>query len=225
MHILLIEDDSKIADFTAKGLRESGFTVDVVDNGFDAAVMWCSTTYDLAVVDIMIPHTDGLTLVEKIRSKGYKTPVIFLSAKREVDDRIKGLQAGGDDYMVKPFSFSELVARINALIRRANDITEPKTILKVGELTLNLDTFEVHRGEDLINVKPKELQLLEYLMRNVGRVITKTAILEHVYEYDFDPQTNVVDVLVCRLRNSIDKNYEKKMIQTVRGMGYVIKDQ
>jgi len=224
MRILLVEDDKKIADFTAKGLRQYGFAVDIAPDGKEASIMWGSVSYDIAVVDIMLPKLDGLSLVEKFRKRGVKTPVIFLSAKREVDDRIRGLQAGGDDYLCKPFSFSELHARINALLRRVNDITEPATsLIQIGELTMDLDTREVHREGKKIDIKPKEFQLLEYMMRNSGRIVTKTAILEHVYEYDFDPQTNVVDVLVCRLRNKIDKDFDFKMLQTVRGMGYVLK--
>ena len=224
MRVLLVEDDSKIAEFTAKGLREAGFAVDIAPDGLEASIMWSSVSYDIAVVDIMLPKLDGLSLVEKFRKRGVRTPVIFLSAKREVDDRIKGLQAGGDDYMCKPFSFTELLARVNALLRRVGDNSEPAvSLITVGDLTLDLDTREVHREGILMPIKPKEFQLLEYLMRNSGRIVTKTAILEHVYEYDFDPQTNVIDVLVCRLRNKVDKEFDFKMVQTVRGMGYVLK--
>ena len=172
----------------------------------------------------MLPGLDGLSLIERLREKKISTPVIILSAKRSVDDRVKGLQTGGDDYMTKPFSFSELLARIHALIRRASHVSEPSTI-SIGDLTIDLLTREVIRGEVTISLPSREFALLEYLMRNKGRIVSKTSILEHVYDYSFDPQTNVIDVLVCRLRNNIDRDFDLKMIQTVRGMGYVLKDK
>jgi DNA-binding response OmpR family regulator len=171
----------------------------------------------------MLPKMDGLTLIEELRRNKVNTPVIILSAKRSVDDRVKGLQSGGDDYLTKPFAFSELLARVRALVRRASGAVDT-TRLKLGNLSLDILKREVIRADKKINLQPREFALLEYLMRNAGRVVSKTIIMEHVYNYDFDPQTNVVDVLVCRLRNKIDKDFEKKMIHTVRGIGYVIEE-
>jgi DNA-binding response OmpR family regulator len=222
MRVLVVEDDSKIASFISKGLKEAGYAVDVAANGMDGLHLGQTENYDAAVIDIMLPGIDGLALIEKLREKKINTPVIILSARRSVDDRIKGLQTGGDDYMIKPFSFSELLARIQALIRRASKVTEPST-LSTGNLTMDLLTREVKRGSESVSLQAREFALLEYLMRNANRIVSKTAILEHVYDYSFDPQTNVVDVLVCRLRNKIDKDFEPKMLQTVRGMGYVLK--
>jgi two-component system OmpR family response regulator len=222
MRILVVEDDLKIASFVSKGLREAGFAVDCAGDGEEGLHLALCEPYDAAVVDIMLPKLDGLALIEKLRKEGVNTPVIILSAKRSVDDRVKGLQAGGDDYVTKPFSFSELLARVQGLIRRATRAAEP-THLKSGELSVNLVTREVRRGEERIDLQPREFSLLEYLMRNEGRVVSKTMILEHVWDYSFDPQTNVVDVLVCRLRNKVDRDFDKKMIHTIRGVGYVIK--
>jgi len=224
MRLLIVEDDQKIASFVSKGLREAGFAVDVATDGVDGLHLGLTEPYDAAVVDIMLPGLDGLSLIERLREKKISTPVIILSAKRSVDDRVKGLQTGGDDYMTKPFSFSELLARIHALIRRASHVSEPSTI-SIGDLTIDLLTREVIRGEMTISLPSREFALLEYLMRNKGRIVSKTSILEHVYDYSFDPQTNVIDVLVCRLRNNIDRDFDLKMIQTVRGMGYVLKDK
>ena len=224
MRILVVEDDKKIASFIAKGLKEAGYAVDISGDGLDGLVMGSSGVYDAAIVDIMLPGIDGLTLIERLRAQKNNTPVIILSAKRTVDDRVKGLQTGGDDYLTKPFSFSELLARVQALIRRDTRITEPST-LAVGDLTVDLLTREVKRKDTIIHLPAREFALLEYLMRNPNRIISKTSILENIYDYSFDPQTNVVDVLVCRLRNKIDKNFDHKMLQTVRGMGYVLKDQ
>jgi DNA-binding response OmpR family regulator len=224
MRILVVEDDKKIASFIAKGLKEAGYAVDISRDGLDGMKLVSSGIYDAAIVDIMLPGIDGLTLIERLRAQKNNTPVIILSAKRTVDDRVKGLQAGGDDYLTKPFSFSELLARVQALIRRDTRITEPST-LAVGDLTADLLTREVKRQDTVINLPAREFALLEYLMRNPGRIISKTSILENIYDYSFDPQTNVVDVLVCRLRNKIDKNFDLKMLHTVRGMGYVLKDQ
>ncbi|MGD9275180.1 MAG: response regulator transcription factor, partial [Desulfobacterales bacterium] len=170
------------------------------------------------------PGMDGLTLIERLRAKNNNTPVIILSAKRTVDDRVKGLQAGGDDYLTKPFSFSELLARIQALIRRDTRVAESST-LTVGDLAIDLLAREAKRGDTVISLPSREFALLEYLMRHPGRIVSKTSILENIYDYSFDPQTNVVDVLVCRLRNKIDKDFDRKMLHTVRGMGYVLKDQ
>ena len=222
MRILVVEDDLKIASFVVKGLKEAGFAVDHAADGKDGLHLAVHEPYDAAVIDIMLPKLDGLTLIERLRAQGRHTPVIILSAKRTVDDRVKGLQAGGDDYLIKPFSFAELLARVQGLIRRATRAGEPSE-LKAGDLCLSLLTREVHRGDEKIELQPREFALLEYLLRNEGHVLSKTMILEHVWDYSFDPQTNVVDVLVCRLRNKVDKDFEKKMIHTIRGVGYVLK--
>jgi len=224
MRILVVEDDIKIASFISKGLKEAGFAVDVAHDGVDGLHLGLTEPYDAAVVDIMLPGLDGLSLIERMRTKQIATPVIILSAKRSVDDRVKGLQAGGDDYLTKPFSFSELLARIHALIRRSTRTSEPST-LSAGELTIDLLSRQARRNDSDISLPAREFALLEYLVRNKNRIVSKTTILEHVYDYSFDPQTNVVDVLVCRLRNKIDRDFDHKMIHTVRGMGYVLKEQ
>jgi two-component system OmpR family response regulator len=222
MRLLVVEDDRKIASFVVRGLKQAGFAVDHADNGEDGLHLALAESYDAAVLDIMLPKLDGLSVVEELRRQKISTPVIILSAKRSVDDRIKGLQAGGDDYLTKPFSFAELLARIHALLRRSGQGTE-STRLTVGELSLDLLTREVQRSGKRMDLQPREFALLEYLMRNSGRVLSKTMILEHVWGYDFDPQTNVVDVLVSRLRNKVDRDFEKKLIHTHRGIGYAIK--
>lgn len=224
MRILVVEDDKKIASFISKGLKETGFAVDVASDGVDGLHLGVTEPYDAAVVDIMLPGLDGISLIERLREKKIATPVIILSAKRSVDDRVKGLQSGGDDYMTKPFSFSELLARIHALIRRSTRESEPST-LRAGSLTIDLLARRAKRGDQDITLPSREFALLEYLIRNKGRIVSKTSILEHVYDYSFDPQTNVVDVLVCRLRNKVDRDFDQKMIHTVRGMGYVLKEQ
>src|SRR5579863_9585051 len=220
MRVLVVEDDAKIASFVVNGLKQSGFAVDRCANGEEAHVMASATPYDAAIVDVMLPKLDGLSLIQMLRKEGVHTPVIILSARATVDDRIKGLQAGGDDYLTKPFAFSELLARVQALIRRSTNTTEP-TRLVIGDLVLDLLNREVTRAGEKIDLQSREFALLEYLMRHAGRVVTKTMIMEHIWDYSFDPQTNVVDVLVCRLRNKIDK--DKEMIQTIRGVGYVLK--
>ena len=224
MRILLIEDDVKIAAFIERGFKEAGFTVDACHDGQLGLHRALESTYDAAVIDLMLPKLDGLSVIETMRRKAVNTPVLILSAKQSVDDRIQGLQKGGDDYMVKPFSFSELLARIQALIRRDKKNTQPM-MLRLGELEMDLLKHEVYRGGTKLELPVKEYALLEYMMRNPGIVVSKTSILERVYDYSFDPQTNVVDVLVCRLRNKIDKDFADKMIHTVRGVGYVLKDQ
>jgi two-component system OmpR family response regulator len=203
-----------------KGLKQAGFAVDRCADGEEALVFAETTPYDAAVVDIMLPKLDGLSLVQRLRSRKVRTPVIFLSAKASVDDRIKGLQAGGDDYLTKPFAFSELTARLQALIRRSTQTVQPSR-LSVGDLSLDLLTREALRGAEQIELQAREFALLEYLMRNAGRTVTKTMILEHIFDYSFDPQTNVIDVLVHRLRAKIDP--EKTRLQTIRGVGYVLK--
>ena len=223
MRILVIEDDKKIASFISNGLKQAGFAVDVAYDGEKGLNLALQEPYDAAVVDIMLPLLDGLSVIEELRRSKINTPVIILSAKRSVDDRIKGLETGGDDYLTKPFSFSELLARVYALIRRSSGAAE-STRLCVGSLSMDILNREVVRDDKKINLQPREFALLEYLMRSAGRVLSKTLIMEHVYDYNFDPQTNVVDVLVCRLRNKIDRDFEKKMIHTIRGVGYVLKE-
>ncbi|HSQ14027.1 MAG TPA: response regulator transcription factor [Candidatus Deferrimicrobium sp.] len=224
MRILVVEDDKKIASFIVKGLEEAGFAVDRADNGDGALHLALSEPYDAAVMDIMLPKLDGLSVIERLRQAKIPTPVLILSAKRSVDDRVKGLQTGGDDYLTKPFSFAELLARVQALIRRAGHETAP-TRLAAGDLSLDLLTREVKRGETKLDLQPREFALLEYLMRNAGKVVSKTMILEHVWGYDFDPMTNVVDVLVSRLRAKLDRDFDGKLIQTHRGVGYALKSQ
>ena len=219
MRILVIEDDPKIASFIVNGLKQSGFAVDHCSDGEDGYARAQTISYDAAIVDIMLPKLDGLSLISQLRSKNVRTPVLILSAKATVDDRVRGLQSGGDDYLTKPFAFSELLARVQALIRRATQTPEP-TRLTVGDLTMDLLKREVHRGEEKIELQPREFALLEYLMRHATRPVTKTMILEHIFDYSFDPQTNVVDVLVHRLRSKVDKG--RAMIHTIRGVGYVL---
>jgi DNA-binding response OmpR family regulator len=222
MRILVVEDDKKIASFVIKGLKQSGFAADHAADGEDGLILATTAPYDAAVVDIMLPKLDGLSLVQELRNRKVNLPVLILSARASVDDRIKGLQSGGDDYLVKPFAFSELLARVQALIRRATRETEPTT-LTVGDLSVNLINREVRRGGRKIDLQAREFSLLEYLMRNAGKVVSKALILEHVWDYSFDPQTNVVDVVVCRLRNKIDREFDKKVIHTLRGVGYALK--
>lgn len=227
MKILVIEDDEKIASFIAKGLKENGYDVDMATDGLLGQSMAEQEQYDAVVADIMLPSKDGLKIVQDLRVKNISIPVIFLSAKSSVEDRIAGLQAGGDDYLGKPFAISELTARIQALIRRSTVVVQPSetTLLSHGDLKLNLLTREVYRGEKKIELQTREFTLLEYLLRNAGKCVTKTLILGHVWDYNFDPQTNVVDVLVCRLRNKIDKGFKTSLIHTIRGMGYVLKQE
>jgi two-component system OmpR family response regulator len=224
MRVLVVEDDKKIAAFVTRGLKEAGFAVDHADDGEDGLHLALSESYDAAVMDIMLPKLDGLSVIGRLRQTKIHTPVLILSAKRSVDDRVRGLQAGGDDYLTKPFSFAELLARVRALIRRANHETEP-TRLAVGDLSLDLLTREVKRAVSKIDLQPREFALLEYLMRNAGTVVSKTMIIEHVWGYDFDPMTNVVDVLVSRLRNKLDRDFDNKLIHTHRGLGYALKIQ
>ncbi len=223
MRILLVEDDSKTAGFIARGLKEAGYAIDHAENGEKGLLLASMNSYDTAIVDIMLPKIDGLTLIEKMREKKINTPVLILSAKRTVEDRVKGLQKGGDDYLIKPFSFSELLARVQALIRRSHATPAPSS-LTAGDLTMDLLKHEVTRGSRKIDLQPREFSLLEYLMYNKERIVSKTMILEHVWDYTFDPQTNVVDVLVCRLRNKVDRDFPQKLIHTIRSVGYVIKD-
>ncbi|MDW3687912.1 response regulator transcription factor [Cupriavidus sp. CV2] len=222
MRILVIEDDRKIGSFVGKALQQAGFAVNYAEDGASGLNLALTVPYDAAVVDIMLPGLDGLSLIEAMRRQKVTTPVIILSAKRSVDDRVKGLQAGGDDYLTKPFALAELLARVHALIRRAAGATEPARLI-VAELVLDLSSREVTRNGQKIDLQPRELSLLEYLMRSVNRPVSKMMILQHVWDYSFDPQTNVVDVLVCRLRNKLDRGFPVKMIHTIRGVGYVLK--
>ena len=223
MRVLLIEDDLKTASFISKGLTEAGFAVDHVTDGERGLQMASVESYDAAIVDIMLPKMDGLTLIETLRQRKINTPVIILSAKRAVDDRVKGLQRGGDDYLTKPFAFAELLARVQGLIRRNSGVSEP-TSLTFSELSMDLLSREVAREGEEIDLQPREFALLEYLMRNQGRVVSKTMIMEHVWNYNFDPQTNVVEARICRLRDKVDKGFGKKLIHTIRGVGYVLKE-
>jgi two-component system, OmpR family, response regulator len=222
MRLLLVEDDPKIASFILKGLKAEGYAVDHALDGQEGLHLAVTEPYDAAIMDVMLPKLDGLTVIERMRKDKVNTPVIILSAKGSVDDRVKGLQVGGDDYLPKPFAFSELLARIQALIRRAGGLSEP-TRLVCGDLTMDLLAREVTRGGRKIDLQRLEFSLLEYLMRNAGRVVSKTMIMEHVWDYNFDPQTNVVESRVCRLRDKIDRGFEKKLIQTVRGVGYALR--
>lgn len=223
MRILLVEDDVKIASFVEKGLRAAGFAIDHALDGETGLHLALTEPYDAAIVDIMLPKLNGLSLIEEMRLKKINTPVIILSAKDSVDDRVKGLQTGSDDYLTKPFAFSELLARVQALIRRAGGLSEP-TQLTVGNLSINLLTREVIRQGRRIELQPIEFSLLEYLMRSVGRVVSKTMIMEHVWDYNFDPQTNVVEARISRLRDKIDRDFSKKLIHTIRGVGYVLRE-
>ena len=220
MRVLVIEDDREIAHFLQKGLKESGHGADLVDDGEAGLEMARSGDYDVLIVDRMLPRRDGLSLIQTIRAEGNRTPVLILSALGEVDDRVKGLKAGGDDYLTKPFAFSELVARIQALIRRATSSPE-STRLVAGDVTLDLVTREVTCAAERVELQPREFSLLAFLLRHAGRPVSKTMILEHVWDYSFDPQTNVVDVVMSRLRAKIDPDH--KRIETVRGVGYIFR--
>jgi DNA-binding response OmpR family regulator len=222
MRVLVVEDDTKIAEFVIQGLKQAGFAVDYGTNGEDGLHLALTEPYDAAVIDLMLPNLDGLSLIGELRRQKVNTPVLILSAKRSVGDRVKGLQTGGDDYLTKPFAFAELLARVQALIRRASGAVEP-TRLTVGDITLDLLTRQVVRAGKPIDLQPREFALLEYLLRNAGRVVSKTMILEHVWDYHFDPQTNVVDVLMHRLRSKMENDGAEKLIQTIRGVGYVLK--
>lgn len=224
MRLLLVEDDAKTAAFILKGLKQNGYAVDHISDGEAGLHMALSEPYDAAIIDVMLPKLDGLALIDELRRKKNKLPVIILSARGSTADRVKGLETGSDDYLTKPFAFSELLARVQALLRRASGVAEP-TSLMVGELSIDLLTRQVLRGDKKIDLQPREFALLEYLARNAGRVVSKTMIMEHVWDYNFDPQTNVVEACMCRLRDKIDKGFSGgKLIQTIRGIGYVIRE-
>ena len=221
MRVLLVEDDDRTAMFIKKGFSQAGYAVDRADNGESGLLMAQNIPYDIIIADIMLPRLDGLAMIKKLRGAGVKTPIIVLSAKNSLDDRIRGLHTGCDDYLVKPFAFSELLARTQALLRRVESISEP-TSLSVGCLQLDILKHKVIRDGEKIELQHREFSLLEYLMRNAGRVVSKTMIMEHVWDYNFDPGTNVVEARICRLRNKIDKQHSRKFIHTVRGAGYIL---
>ena len=223
MRILVIEDDASVAEFLCGGLREAGHVVDHADNGKDGLFLATTESYDAMIVDRMLPGVDGLSVVRTLRASDNDTPVIILSALGQVDDRVKGLQAGGDDYLTKPFAFSELAARLEALLRRQRGGGgAPETTLTVGPLEMDLLRREVRRDGEMIELQPRDFQLLEYLMRHAGQVVTRTMLLENVWDYHFDPQTNVIDVHISRLRAKVDKGFDSPLIHTVRGAGYKI---
>jgi two-component system, OmpR family, response regulator len=224
MKILIVEDDEKTAALLKNGLMQSGYTVSRAQDGLDGLAMLCSEKFAAAVVDIMMPGVDGLTMVEKVRQKGVETPVIFLSAKNAVSDRIKGLKSGGDDYLVKPFDFLELEARLEAILRRDHSDDGPSPKLRLADLELDSLSRKVYRNGQRLELATKEFSILEYLMQRPGRVVSKSMIMSQIWEYDFDPQTNVVEAAIYRLRDKVDKGFDKKLIQTVRGVGYVIED-
>lgn len=221
MRILLVEDDSRTSDFITKGLRQEGFAVDHAADGETGLHLAREIEFDVAIVDIMLPKIDGLTLIERLRGEQIDRPIIVLSARSSVEDRVRGLHAGADDYLMKPFAFSELLARVQALLRRTSTQSDSGT-LTVGDLEMDLIRRKVSRAGRDIDLQPKEFALLEYLMRNSGRIVSKTMIMEHVWDYNFDPQTNVVEARVCRLRDKVDRDFSKKRIKTIRGMGYVL---
>jgi two-component system OmpR family response regulator len=224
MRILVVEDDIKISEFIQKGLKSSGFAVDQAMTGKIGFEMAFDNPYDAMIVDIMLPEMDGISLIKTIRRENNNTPIIILSARDRVDDRVNGLQAGADDYLTKPFAFSELLARVQALIRRAGNIADPVK-LSYADLSVDILKRQVKRKNEIIDLQPLEFSLLEYLLRNRERVISKTMIMEHVWNYNFDPMTNVVEARICRLRDKIDKGFEPKLIHTVRGAGYVLKNE
>jgi two-component system OmpR family response regulator len=223
MHLLVVEDDRDTRDFIRNGLTQAGHTVDVCADGRDGLIHATTAEFDLIVLDRMLPEVDGLTVLRTLRAAGNRVPVLLLSALGEVDQRVAGLRAGGDDYLVKPFAFSELLARIDALVRRTAP-EGPTTLLRVGDLELDRMARRVRRGEQDIDLQPREFRLLEYLMLHAGQVVTRTMLLEHVWDYHFDPQTNVIDVHVSRLRAKIDRGFERPLLHTVRGAGYRLGD-
>jgi two-component system OmpR family response regulator len=222
MRVLIIEDDQQIASFVTKGLKQAGFAVDHISDGEEGLQMAELNPYDVMVIDIMLPGLDGFSVIESLRSKGNTIPILVLSARGSLDDRLKGFRSGSDDYLTKPFSFAELQARLQALLRRTTR-GQGLNVLETGDLKMDLLSRRVSRGDREIGLQPREFMLLEYLMRNSGNVVSKTMILEHVWDYHFDPQTNVVDVLVHRLRTKIDKDFPQKLLHTIRGVGYVLK--
>ncbi len=224
MRVLVVEDDREVAAYLVKGLSELAHTVDHAEDGQMGLVLATSEDYDVMVIDRMLPGLDGLAIVKSVRSIGKTCPILILSALGEVDDRVEGLRAGSDDYLTKPFAFSELLARIEALVRRATAPETTATELRVDDLELNLLKHVVMRAGQVVELQPREYRLLEYLMRNAGQVVTRTMLLENVWDYNFDPQTNVIDVQISRLRSKIDKGFDKTLLHTVRGTGYMISE-
>lgn len=224
MRVLVVEDDPEVAAYLVKGLKEQGHNVDEAADGKDGLFLANSEDYDVMIIDRMLPALDGLTIVKSVRAAGKTTPMLILSALGDVDDRVEGLRAGGDDYLTKPFAFSELLARMDALIRRTRQSPAAETTLRVADLELDQLTRIVKRGGKITDLQPREYRLLEYLMHNAGRVVTRTMLLERVWDYYFDPQTNVIDVHISRLRGKIDKGFDKPLLHTVRGAGYIIRE-
>ncbi|HOZ45763.1 MAG TPA: response regulator transcription factor [Candidatus Hydrogenedentes bacterium] len=224
MRLLVVEDDENVGQFIKSGLEKTGFSVDLVGDGQAGLEKTLALQYDVAIVDIMLPGLDGLSLIEEARRNQIRTPMLILSAKRTVDERVRGLQAGGDDYLVKPFAFAELVARVQALARRSQDQAEP-TVFRVGDLTIDLVTRRASRGATEIELQTREFALLEYLMRNAGRVVARSMIMKDVWGYNYFPETNVIEVAVCRLRDKVDKGHDKTLIHTIRGVGYVMEER
>ncbi|MFA3783429.1 response regulator transcription factor [Melioribacteraceae bacterium 4301-Me] len=222
MRILVVEDEKKVANFIKKGLEEEYFSVDVAYNGKDGYEMAVSQEYDVIVLDVMLPFKDGLKITKDLRSQNVNTPILLLTVKDSTGDKVAGLDAGADDYLTKPFAFEELTARIRALLRRKE--TQKTTELKIDNLTLNLITHKVYRGEQEITLTPREYAILEYLIHNKNKIVSRTKLIEHVYDYHFDPETNIIDVYINKLRNKIDLPSQKQLIHTVRGIGYIIKD-
>jgi len=224
MRLLLIEDDPEVANYINKGLSEGGHTVDTANDGKTGLLLATTEDYDVMIIDRMLPGLDGLTIVKSVRAANIPTPILILSALGEVDDRVQGLKAGADDYLIKPFAFSELDARLEVLQRRVTSALSVETRLKVGDLELDQLSRSASRAGKPIELQPREYRLLEYLMRHAGQVVTRTMLLEHVWDYHFDPQTNVIDVHISRLRSKIDKGYDKPLLRTVRGAGYMINE-
>lgn len=222
MKILVVEDEKKVASFLKKGLEQEYYTVDVSNDGKSGLNLALSEEYDLIILDIMLPVMDGITVLKKIRSENIETPVLMLTAKGNVEDKVEGLNMGADDYLPKPFAFEELLARVRALIRRKDKVKS--TILSIADLSLDTQAHKVKRGESEISLTPKEYSILEYLLRNKNHVVSRMKLTEHVYEYQFDPDTNVIDVYINKLRNKIDKDSDQQLIRTIRGIGYMIKD-
>lgn len=222
MRILVVEDEAEVAAYLTKGLKEQGYAVDMAHDGKEGLYLALSEPFDAMIIDRMLPNVDGLSIVRSVRQAGSTTPVLILSALGQVDDRVDGLREGGDDYLIKPFAFSELIARLDALQRRTTP-SGTQTKLSVGDLEMDLLARTVRRGGREIDLKPREFALLEYLMRNTGRVITRTMLLEHVWDYHFDPQTNVIDVHISRLRQKLDRGFDSELLQTVRGAGYTLR--
>ncbi|MEO9460488.1 MAG: response regulator transcription factor [Lentilitoribacter sp.] len=222
MKILIIEDDLETAAYLTKAFREAGLTVDHASDGDSGYFLATENTYDVMVVDRMLPKRDGLSIISSLRDQGNETPVLILSALGQVDDRVTGLRAGGDDYLTKPYAFSELLARVEILGRRKGT-RDTETVYRVGDLELDRLSHEVRRGGQVINLQPREYSLLEYLMNNAGQVVTRTMLLENVWDYHFDPQTNVIDVHISRLRSKIEKGFDGSLLHTIRGAGYILK--